>query len=484
MVFIARAVTRGGRVWALCAAVVAAMTIFLIGFETVPAIGGFAVLCPLAIASGSWRDRLRASGRIGTCVVAGLVFGMALRVLHVAWALDGFDAARAELSGALAYRAATAYPQRYWSRAYVPELLHRVWVYWHPHLLVLVAAAVLGRGLAGRWRGLAVLAAIFLGEVSWFFLLRQHSHQHTHTVYHVAFAASLAVALAVVGAWDRGPGGRWRRGVLAAGVAAAAIVSWSGYTVSAYGNLVPEFHLDARERQIAELSRLVPPGAPIILDLGATEPSPGYFLDRPFVRRPGALQLQWPSGISPYVITSPEYASAQFAEALGRFALVRRTAEYALLDVARPPMLLNELVAGAKWLALASWGETMAAMELVPGAAASRVARHEFLLAPGTEATVRWRVTLPEWTVGVTDGATLRFVLAVRDGVPRVLAERPIDPHEVSASAAWLDVGVRIPPRSAVATLAAEVDCGAAGKCDADRVWLAPYAVAAAKGEP
>lgn len=467
--------------WFLIAGGAAFAAMALTGFEMVPAIGAYSVLFPLLFVQGNRRVRVRTMLLSGFCVGIGLITGLLSRVPQSVCMLGSVNAVATDLLAAFKTRTATDYGGVMWGRTFLPELLHRAWVYYSLHLVLIAVGFGIASVLAAmkrariNWYAFKWLGLIFCCEVIWFTIFREHSHRHVHTIYQVTISISFATALAAVTIWSCLKETLLGR-VLAVGVGAAWLGACLAFVnVQPYGNVQTVMDWQQQEQQFQLLDSHVPADAVVVIDEPSEDPSLEFFLERAFLRRPEPVSVPSQQAQPAFLLTSIHADNPLYARSLYDKRLLFATPDLALFDRQASSGVLNTFVKNTHLESLRSWNVTMPAVAVHPKL--SGVDAPDSLTLPvppsATNVTTFW-ITQPEWNIDKTDGVDLTFTLQTANGTVTPLSQLALTPDMVQAKHGWVPVDITIPEHGEEVSLRIQADCGPAHNCNYDWVWIAP----------
>jgi hypothetical protein len=349
LLFVVLACTSDGRARrrAIAAAAAGAFaTMFLCGFEMVPAIAIGAAAFPLALGDGDARRRVRLGATLAGAVSLGFVLAFAARLVHNATMLGGLRAAVDDMRTAAGVRLSTDFP-RLLGWGFRAELWYRMRDYHWPSLAALIASGCAAGALALRsreWRRrLEWLALIAAGECAWLLAFRHHTYFHPHTAYHVALTLAVGVGLGFDAIREATRGRRVGRAALAAGSVAWLAVALSNVGIRGRGNLQVRTDLAEFEHQVRDAAAHVPEDAVVACFIDGREPCLDYWLRRTMLLWRGVDGEIDLAGRPLFVIALPGHREPRWKEFARKYRLVHRMPlGWDVFDTRLPPGPLNE----------------------------------------------------------------------------------------------------------------------------------------------
>ncbi|MBI2864679.1 MAG: hypothetical protein HYX94_08980 [Chloroflexi bacterium] len=343
----------GKRRWAWFAGsgIGALATVSLSGIEMAPAIAAYAVLFPAFSTTGSRRQGCgRLAALSGLWIGAGLLGGMLLWLIHNAILLGSLNVALTDFANMIAYyfrpvidspwgdQNYAKFPQDD-TVDYVSMLVYRAVGYFPIHLVGIALALSIGGIMASAlhrdwdWRPYKWLGILFVSELLWLLIFRGHTAVNAYTIYQLSLSISLATAITLTMAWrvaGTSASGRYLAALAGAALFAASL-AYLG--VQPRGNLQVQVDLSEKKQQFEAFASPIPVNGVVLFDIGETDPSPQFFIDRTFVRREWLNRLD-NAGTRPwFLLTRPNIYDEGYKQALSTNLLLKKTTDYALFDM-------------------------------------------------------------------------------------------------------------------------------------------------------
>lgn len=368
----------------------------LSGYETLPSIGLYAALLPLAIGTHTLRKKLTTAGVLCAAYTLGFAAGAWLRFENVAYSAADMNAAKSDLMATIQFRIGPA-PATF--TQFCLAQLSRLWSYYEWHLVAIAVMAIVSAAFCFRHaaeqskllRPLPAILVIGLCDCAWIVLVHNHAFIHTHTIHHLGPAIALAAAyFASVTLWVTRSSRIARLAAVSSLIVAGllAFLEIGSIVRQPSSNLLLNWDWNGRYRSLQPFTHVIPPGSVVVSGI-AQAPTVEYAL-----RAGRVIYLNRPVDSVPR-IGRPEYlitlrGSPEYDDAMRRFELVIFNYEYALFHVGASPALNRALLPNSGMLGVSDWQEPMWAFPLyVASAVNTYVKPLEIALSGGAGSHLR-----------------------------------------------------------------------------------------------
>ncbi|WP_152965597.1 hypothetical protein [Thermanaerothrix daxensis] len=341
--------------WLLICAGIAFLNALIFSVEIIPSVLAFAGLAPFAISILGGRPSIRETIKLVAILGVGYFIGAVIRLLHLFWVLGSFElVSNLVISRALRRLSAPELAFTLTTFDYVKWLLSRF-----IRLAPLQSALALfgffapwfvgfRQSASGETKALCVkFTALFLSEVMWFGLFRQHSAEHDHTVLQMSISLAFLCGVAIYSIEKIFSVRSFSR-LLQFGLASLLVfqaVSLKGVKSLQY-NVQTHFDASFLERQTRVLAPVLR-GNIEIVNMAEPISFPPFYLVKEVAQLPRGPVITWRSaeelhGKRYLVFANP--FSPTFNELIGQYRLVGLTRHYALFDPQVAPSFLNHFV--------------------------------------------------------------------------------------------------------------------------------------------